>query len=80
MKPRGGPVDPLPKVPGSRMHPLETIRDDVVIGNDPVKNPKHYQDTEVFCPACGEELETIDVIQNKGYILGNILKYLFRFD
>lgn len=46
---------------------------------DPVNHPKHYTSTGVQCPSCGHPIEVIDMIENRGYRIGNALKYLFRY-
>jgi len=46
---------------------------------DNVNKPRHYNSSGVMCE-CGRQIECIDVVRNKGFNIGNVIKYLWRYE
>jgi hypothetical protein len=46
--------------------------------DDPIAHPPHYTSRGVTCPSCGHDIECIDVTKRFGFILGNVIKYVWR--
>lgn len=47
--------------------------------NDPINHPKHYTNSEACCSKCGNGIECIDISRHMNFNLGNVFKYLWRF-
>ncbi len=47
---------------------------------DLVNHPPHYTSSEATCDSCGSTIECISVTRHMGFNVGNIVKYLWRFD
>jgi hypothetical protein len=45
---------------------------------DMVNRPPHY--TSGPKCSCGKTIECIDVVNDKGFLIGNVIKYLWRCD
>lgn len=45
---------------------------------DPINHPAHYTSSGAKCSACGHPIECIDVTEHFGFILGNVIKYVWR--
>ena len=46
---------------------------------DNINHPPHYNQSGIKC-ACGRQIECIDVTRHKNFNVGNIIKYLWRFE
>lgn len=46
---------------------------------DLINSPPHYCDLGAVCSNCAHPIECIDVTANMGFVLGNVVKYLWRF-
>lgn len=46
---------------------------------DLVNHPPHYA-SEASCKSCGFPIECIDVTRHMGFNVGNIIKYVWRFN
>lgn len=46
---------------------------------DIVNHPPHYK-SEATCESCGFPIECINVARHMRFNVGNIIKYLWRFD
>ena len=44
---------------------------------DPVNHPSHYTNGPLHS-TCGDPIECIDVVQDRDFLLGNTIKYLWR--
>jgi hypothetical protein len=47
--------------------------------DDKINHPPHYNLAEIKC-TCGKPIECIDVIGNKGFVIGSAIKYLWRYE
>lgn len=47
--------------------------------NDPINNPKHYNSSDAKCINCSHPIECIDVTYHMSFAIGNIVKYLWRY-
>lgn len=47
--------------------------------HDSVNHPKHYNISGINC-SCGRQIECIDVSRNYGFNIGNVIKYLWRYE
>lgn len=47
---------------------------------DMINHPEHYMSSEATCESCGFPIECIDVTRHMGFNVGNIIKYVWRFD
>lgn len=45
--------------------------------SDLVNNPPHYQNGGQ-CSHCGEDIECIDIVEHRPFLIGNAIKYLWR--
>ena len=46
--------------------------------NDLIENPAHYTGGNVKCPHCDKSLECISIAKHFGFMLGNVIKYIWR--
>lgn len=46
---------------------------------DDVNHPAHYAGCGAMCK-CGEVIECIQIAENMGFNLGNVIKYIWRSD
>ena len=44
-----------------------------------INNTPHYNISNIFC-TCGKRIEFIDVARGFNYSLGNVIKYIWRFN
>jgi hypothetical protein len=47
--------------------------------SDKIDHPDHYTQGDVKCPACGTDIECIDVTKKMCFRLGNVVKYIWRW-
>jgi hypothetical protein len=47
---------------------------------DLINHPEHYTSSEAACESCGFPIECIDVTRHMGFNVGNIIKYVWRFN
>ena len=45
-----------------------------------VENPVHYTSSNAVCPECSHPIECIEVTRHLGFNIGNIIKYLWRWN
>lgn len=45
---------------------------------DSVSHPEHYTALGAACSKCGHLIEAIDVTEQFGFSLGNVIKYVWR--
>lgn len=46
---------------------------------DNVNHPAHYNSSGIKCE-CGRQIECIDITRHQSFNVGNIIKYLWRFE
>jgi len=46
--------------------------------NDVINSPRHYT-SGPQCPTCQTLIECITVVQDRGFLEGNVIKYLWRW-
>lgn len=46
---------------------------------DNINHPKHYTSFPAHC-ACGRRIECIDITRHMGFNIGNVIKYLWRYE
>ncbi len=46
---------------------------------DNVNHPPHYNQSGIKCK-CGRQIECIDVTRHKNFNIGNVIKYLWRYE
>ena len=46
---------------------------------DNVNHPPHYNQSGIKC-GCGRQIECIDVTRHKSFNIGNVIKYLWRYE
>lgn len=46
---------------------------------DKVNHPKHYNNSKANCTHCSKQIECIEVTRHMGFNIGNVIKYLWRF-
>jgi hypothetical protein len=46
---------------------------------DLINNPPHYNSLEAACPNCGENIECIEITSKMDFVIGNAVKYLWRY-
>lgn len=56
------------------------FRKDTTEIQDNINHPKHYTSSEATCSRCGNGIECIDVTRYMGFNLGNVVKYLWRWE
>lgn len=47
--------------------------------NDLINHPKHYNVSGVKCE-CGRQIECIDITRHKSFNVGNVIKYVWRYE
>ncbi len=47
---------------------------------DYVNHPPHYTESGAKCRKCGEPIECIDVTRSMEFSLGNVTKYIWRWE
>lgn len=43
-----------------------------------VTHPTHYQ-SDITCE-CGRSIECLDIVRNKSFMVGNVIKYVWRYE
>ena len=56
------------------------MRISVPLITDMINSPPHYTDSLAKCDKCGHSIECIEVTRYLPFNVGNIIKYLWRFD
>ena len=46
---------------------------------DQINHPAHYNSSNIKC-TCGRQIECIDITRSKSFCVGNIIKYLWRYE
>jgi hypothetical protein len=46
---------------------------------DMINHPAHYNVSGINCP-CGRQIECIDVTRHKSFNIGNVIKYVWRYE
>lgn len=46
---------------------------------DTINHPRHYNNSSATCE-CGRRIECIDIVRHLSFNIGNIIKYLWRFE
>lgn len=43
-----------------------------------VSHPSHYTSGSANCPKCGYNIECVDIVEHLDFLLGNVVKYVWR--
>lgn len=61
------------KVTFSEVTFKKTYREDLI------SHPPHYNSSSAHC-TCGRQIQCVDITRHMGFNLGNVVKYLWRFE
>jgi hypothetical protein len=54
-------------------------RGSIAIKTDNVNRPRHYTNSDAYCPQCERPIECIDITRHMDFNLGNAIKYIWRW-